>query len=384
MNKYIENVSLKEHANWLVKELDKYPGNDAFDPTCTKRLLQMLKDFSGSLDAEIASTRADYDKQVESIALETLKESEKVVTPHNGKHTGMQEVEFYASYDDSISRKAINELLDEDSPVDGFVDMVECSYRDEYDRTCESLQDEIKDAVLVKLGGIDDIDDIVRDTIEQNVVFLYPFEHYLKQEVHVPIMMDTGDSGADYTLNCLMDPDGEHPTPWIHEHSSALWLAKQQGYTESQLVDAMQTDDLNEIEDEFLRGLCQEMDEVSGRVGQLVFLTKLTLKELLALNTAMKAGEGSITITDPFCGLFDKVNGAGGMDLHVDKPIEIPVKLIQSAKADVPHPCHPICNYGIQETFEFIGAVWKDTEHLNAKFDFPKAVMDQFSVFDEG
>ena len=122
------------------------------------------------------------------------------------------------------------------------------------------------------------------------------------------------------------------------------------------------------------------MDSVVNRVGQLVFLTKLTVKELLALNMAMKTGEGSITITDPYCGLFDKVNGAGGMDLSVSKPVEIPVKFIQSAKVDVPHDISTVWNYGIQETFDFIGEVWKDSSQLKAKFDFPKADTNAFGI----
>ena len=121
------------------------------------------------------------------------------------------------------------------------------------------------------------------------------------------------------------------------------------------------------------------MDYVVNRVGQLVFLTKLTVKELLALNMAMKTGEGSITITGPYCGLFDKVNGVGGMELCVSKPVEIPVKFIQSAKVDVPHDINTVWNYGM--TSDFIGVVWKDSSQLKAKFDFPKAVTDAFGIY---
>lgn len=31
-NKYLHNVSLKEHAKWLMEELDGYQGNDASTP----------------------------------------------------------------------------------------------------------------------------------------------------------------------------------------------------------------------------------------------------------------------------------------------------------------------------------------------------------------
>lgn len=382
-NKYLHNVSLKEHAKWLMEELDGYQGNDAFDTESAKRLMNTLKDFSASLDAGIANTREEYEQQVASVAVDTLKESDHVLTVRSGRYAGKLEVEFYASYDDELSSEDINTILDEDNPDSVFAGKIEDAYDDEYNRTVETLKDEVKDAVLMKLGGIDDINDIVTNAIDENVIFQYPFEHYLKQEVRVPIMLDTGDAGHDYTLNCLMDPDAEHPTPWMHEHSSALWLAKQQGYTEAQLVEALQAENVDDIKDEFLRGLCVEVDSVANRVGQLVFLTKLSVKELLALNMAMKTGEGSITITDPYCGLFDKVNGAGGMELSVNKPVEIPVKFIQSAKVDVSHTRNPIWNFGIQETFDFIGKVWKDSVQLKAKFDFPKAVTDAFDVFED-
>ncbi len=38
-NKYLHNVSLKEHAEWLMEELDGYQGNDAFDAESAKRLM---------------------------------------------------------------------------------------------------------------------------------------------------------------------------------------------------------------------------------------------------------------------------------------------------------------------------------------------------------
>lgn len=380
-NKYMDNVSLKALATGLIKGLSDYPGNDAFDAESTKRLMNTLKDFSASLDAGIANTREEYEQQVASVAVDTLKESDHVLTVRSGRYAGKLEVEFYASYDDELSSEDINTILDEDNPDSVFAGKIEDVYDDEYNRTVETLKDEVKDAVLMKLGGIDDINDIVTNAIDENVIFQYPFEHYLKQEVRVPIMLDTGDAGYDYTLNRLMAPDAEHPSHWMHEHSSALWLAKQQGYTEAQLVEALQAEDTDDIKDEFLRDLCVEMDSVVNRVGQLVFLTKLTVKELLALNMAMKTGEGSITITDPYCGLFDKVNGAGGMELSVSKPVEIPVKFIQSARVDVPHAINTFWNYGIQETFDFIGAVWKDSSQLKAKFDFPKAVTDAFGIY---
>ena len=352
-NKYLHNVSLKEHAKWLMEELDGYQGNDAFDAESAKRLMNTLKDFSASLDAGIANTREEYEQQVASVAVDTLKESDHVLTVRSGRYAGKLEVEFYASYDDELSSEDINTILDEDNPDSVFAGKIEDVYDDEYNRTVETLKDEVKDAVLMKLGGIDDINDIVTNAIDENVIVQYPFEHYLKQEVRVPIMLDTGDAGHDYTLNCLMDPDAEHPTPWMHEHSSALWLAKQQGYTEAQLVEALQAENVDDIKDEFLRGLCVEVDSVANRVGQLVFLTKLSVK------------------------------GAGGMELSVNKPVEIPVKFIQSAKVDVSHTRNPIWNFGIQETFDFIGKVWKDSVQLKAKFDFPKAVTDAFDAFED-
>lgn len=383
-NKYMDNVSLKELATSLIKGLSDYPGNDAFDTESTKRLLNALNDFSASLNAEITNTREEYEQQVARIAVDALKKSRQIdhVLIKNGKDRyGALQIEFYASYDDELDGKDINTILDADDPDSEFASKIEDAYSGEYARTVESLEDEVKDAVQMELGGVDDIDDIVSDSVAENIIFQYPFEHYLNQEVRVPIMLDTGDAGYDYTLNRLMDPDAEHPSHWMHEHSSALWLAKQQGYTEAQLVEALQAENTDDIKDEFLRDICIEMDSVVNRVGQLVFLTKLTVKELLALNMAMKTGEGSITITDPYCGLFDKVNGAGGMELRVSKPVEIPVKFIQSARVDVPHAINTVWNYGIQETFDFIGAVWKDSSQLKAKFDFPKAVTDAFGIY---
>lgn len=383
-NKYMDNVSLKELATSLIKGLSDYPGNDAFDTESTKRLLNALNDFSASLNAEITNTREEYEQQVARIAVDALKKSRQIdhVLIKNGKDRyGALQIEFYASYDDELDGKDINTILDADDPDSEFASKIEDAYSGEYARTVESLEDEVKDAVQMELGGVDDIDDIVSDSVAENIIFQYPFEHYLNQEVRVPIMLDTGDAGYDYTLNRLMDPDAEHPSHWMHEHSSALWLAKQQGYTEAQLVEALQAENTDDIKDEFLRDICIEMDSVVNRVGQLVFLTKLTVKELLALNMAMKTGEGSITITDPYCGLFDKVNGAGGMELRVSKPVEIPVKFIQSARVDVPHAINTVWNYGIQETFDFIGAVWKDSSQLKAKFDFPKAVTDAFEIY---
>lgn len=134
-NKYLHNVSLKEHAKWLMEELDGYQGNDAFDAESAKRLMNTLKDFSASLDAGIANTREEYEQQVASVAVDTLKESDHVLTVRSGRYAGKLEVEFYASYDDELSSEDINTILDEDNPDSVFAGKIEDVYDDEYNRT---------------------------------------------------------------------------------------------------------------------------------------------------------------------------------------------------------------------------------------------------------
>ena len=369
--KYVTDICLRNQAQELIKELSNYDGNKQFPMSNVEQLQELLQVFQNSVEKDIPADRQEYLSEVLKIAVEVIENSDLLRHTANGSH----EYEFCPVYWEKFSLAKLTEIMNQGDPIFEFDLAMETAYESQIDEIRDHYSQDIVSEITKRLGIVYEVDDDINEVIMEELSFKLPYAHYLQQEVHVPIMLDTGDANFDYTLNRLMEPDQDHHEPWMDDRASIAWLAKQQGYTKEQLVAAMQTDE-SDIKDTFLLRLCEEMDYTGDGIGQLVFLTKLTVRELLALRTAMMRKQGSITITDPVCGLFDKCNGSGRMGLKISHPIEIPVSLIQSAEIDSVHTGQ-FGNYGIDEVFDYVEAVWRDSGMLQLEFKIPEDILHE-------
>lgn len=270
----------------------------------------------------------------------------------------------------------------------------------EYDESGEPVIETLdRDTIQKIIDNEDPINAFCETVIKglEGYEFREPYEYFLDQRVRVVIKLNTGDGKYNYTLNRMREPDADHPAPWIHKDSSALWLAKQHGISKEQLESALRMCPYNnfrgynteDIKDPFLRELCRAIlcitEGVSincGGIGQLFFLATMSMRELLLLHTAMKKGVGSITVKDAVCGLFDQ-NHRFGTILEETATATIPTKFIASAEHDwssverwTSHDHDILRVYGVSETFQlFSGYDWL----CGVSLDIPQKLMDQLS-----
>lgn len=139
----------------------------------------------------------------------------------------------YRYYEDGV------EKIRHMSPRDVLTRYIENEYMEEAVRVENELVDELKEdeniARIMSKFGISD--EWLRDYLEYKWYAKLPFEDYLKQEVCMDIMLDTGDRNYEFTCNNLASTDIEAVEDF-DDNSSLLWLCEQQGVTREELLAA--------------------------------------------------------------------------------------------------------------------------------------------------
>lgn len=363
MNKYLEAIKLKARTDALIKEVADLPEELSGKKSLTKE----LKEFSEMLAADISNGRAACEEEVKNIAIETLKMRPDVSVPQEGKYAEKAVVYIKANFDERLDYDTIESIMAEPAPIDAFSKLIESRFAAQKDKEKNELRATVYAAVLDKHGdcGDGDIVEVIIDSvIEKNVVFKYPYEDFLRQEVCVPILVDAGDSEFNYTINRLMPPDAEHPRPWVHPKSSILWLFNQQGFSEEVLSARLQHKCSPAPTASILSKLCATVQGFSNTPydtspRQLLFLTSQNIKELLLLNTAMKQGVGSISINRAFFGLLnlnDYSSDIAKMN-ELDGDIIMPTAIIESATCFTTRAGNPKYK-AIQETLSTGASQW--------------------------
>ena len=147
--------------------------------------------------------------------------------------------EIYVDYRDEISEKTIAEILKADDPMLSFEEHIEEVYFDEKIRLEDEMYDKLLEneaiAKLVEKNSLSDTD--VRDALSDLWYVKLPYEDFLKQEVCMDIVLDTGDMNYDFTCNILTEAE---TVDELDSNSSLLWLCEQQGVSARELFDAME------------------------------------------------------------------------------------------------------------------------------------------------
>ena len=259
--------------------------------------------------------------------------------------------EIDADYRDELSEETAGEICRSQNPWEAFYEMLDEGYS-EY--ACELREQVCAEIELVLADGrfdglSDDEREYIRDMVLELVYFDYPAEHYLKQDFCVNIMMNTGDGNYDYALNsvypCWYGNCGER----IDSKAGIVWLAGSQGYTKTQLWKALQDGDTANPEG-FLDSMRVELANLPSSMSAVTFLVRMTLEQLMELNTAIlwrdKQSVHYDTAKNPYCGyvilgketrtgLFDPwVGGGSVLGIELEKDVRIPVKLIRCALPD--------------------------------------------------
>lgn len=254
--------------------------------------------------------------------------------------------DIHAEYTDEFEKGTIIKIANSDNPRDAFFEQFEeFGYFDyEFGYLLDFLYENLEDEYL-------DNQDIIIDWVTDNVSFNLPYNHYLKQDILVNIIADTGDGDYDYTLNNFLNYDAPDVKDLeIEKASSILWLVKQQGYTKKDLLNVIKGK--YDRKDKFLDSLYDELLNSCSCINALTFSVQMTLgdyMDLLENKSDIKLGK------DTSCGLVNFWNGSGSLlNICLNKEVVIPRKF---ARITVDGGV----GYSIQSIYGMMSSHWTET-----------------------
>ena len=276
--------------------------------------------------------------------------------------------EIYADYRDELDDQSLKKLCNAENPREQFYEWLDEAYLEcIWDYEDQVIKEVLKDEDFAEIASKLDEDE-VRDHLRDMFYVKLPEEHYLNQDILVDILVDTGDLNYDYTLNNFgphYDAMENEPIP---EESSLLWLARQQGYTKTQLKQAMRE---RPAKKNFMQSMYDEINNVASHMNTLTFMVKMSLEEYFHLTDAIvkerernksytmngRKGRGWILLDKTTTtGLYDPWNGGGSLlEIHLDKDVRLPIRCIETAKHD---GCR---GYSIREIYCCCTSLWTET-----------------------
>ncbi len=282
---------------------------------------------------------------------------------------GWYEVEIYADYQDKIDYETVEQLCESNDPMQTFSEKMFEWYGDAENDIVGDMVDEI----MREFEDDDSKPDWyeVREELFEHLTVAYPHKHFLKQEICVNIMVDTGDGDYDYTLNAISPSwhGNMYNKNSIDNKASLLWLTKQQGHTKTELKDYLFNDD-STTASELIKSIQKELVNMSSHMSVLTFLARMPLEDLLRLNELVKLTEQNGVCYDttelPYCGyiiidkkaecgLFDPWSGCGSvLEIELEKDVRLPVRFIRSA---LPDGCD---GYAISEVYGTNSSIWRE------------------------
>jgi len=306
-------------------------------------------------------------KDLEPLIVEALRK--RWLTESNGYFSD----EIYADYRDEIDGSTAGEIIDSDDPLQTFYERLEEWYRP----TRWDCEDELANWVKQEVGQEIELDDeqeeFIDDYLMEHVSYDYPADHFLDQDIYVNIMVDTGDCNYDFVLNGVYPCwYGEYDEE-IHPKAAIVWLAETQGYTKSQLEAALKEGDLADPHG-FLQSMRVELANLPSHMSTVTFLVRMTFRDLLALNEAIRwrdrqngrqydpAGYpecGEIVLDkETMCGLYDPWSGGGSvLEIELEKDVRLPIRYIWLAIPDESKG-H---GYQVGDVYGMCGSAWRDT-----------------------
>lgn len=260
--------------------------------------------------------------------------------------------EIYVDHRDELDSKTVIIILNEEDPWSAFWDTLSDMYIDtepNLSTVVWDVKEKLKDkGEYVSLDDESEIEDIVMETVD----FVLPEDHFLQQEFNVPVLIDTGDGNYDYILNTADKLD---------DKASIVWLAGTQGVSKEALQQYLDDENAPSGNGDFLASLKQELENVTSDMNVVAFLTRMTLRDLLDINTKLKeqTKPRKITVTKSImCGLYDPFLGGGSvLEVELEKDVEIPFKIIRSCLPDGGD------NYGVDDIYGLTGKAWQYGEY---------------------
>lgn len=252
------------------------------------------------------------------------------------KEDGNYHFEIYVDYRDEIDDSTAQEILESDSSYDILIEKLCDWYQEQEWDIIDDLVDDFKkkvdpelleDADIIEDGNLDDGD--IREELMNIVCVDYPEDWALSQEFCFNIIISNGDDNYDFWLNeHIVDEDGK--VDENAEKAGLVWLAKQQGYTLEEVIEALNSNPTIQQMKPFLSSINNEVYNGYG-CEALIFCVKMTLGQAIKLKEKMKENPNGSIVLDKWatCGLFNLWDGSGSiLNISCEKDIEIPFENI--------------------------------------------------------
>ena len=266
--------------------------------------------------------------------------------------------ELFADYRDELGKRDLQDIVDSDDPWEAFYDWLDSAYNEAVDQAWFNLASECAEDLEIE-------HETAWEFLTEMVEVRLPEEHFLKQEIHVDILVDTGDANYDFTCNNIAPAWGGCDPDEAHAEASIFWLAGQQGYCMERVTAALKGE---ETRSAFLESLVREVENEASSINVLTFLSTMTLGQWIeARENWMQARHmGALRIEkDAVCGLFDPWSGAGSaLDLELEHDVVLPIELVHEITPDA---C--LYRYGVDEVYGLVGQAWgAEVEYEEAEF----------------
>lgn len=194
--------------------------------------------------------------------------------------------------------------------------------------------------------------DEARELIDENASVSYPIDSFLDDPYHTVIMLDTGDSNYDFTLNQVEPAYNGDPIEDISDEASLVWLAEKNGYSKEDFVFRLaNNNNIPKDEHPFIHSVYENIENTSSSMNGVAFLGTMSLADLA------KAQKEGVTVPKCIsCGLYDGWNGAGSpFDIKLQNDIVIPADCIFSCLPD----CDYRLRYTVDDSYGFTDKIWK-------------------------
>lgn len=278
--------------------------------------------------------------------------------------------EIYTDYNDYLEDRTIKEIFKQDNPREYFYEKMDEWYRDTEWQYQDDLSQEIKDGLeeIYEDTDLSEMYEYIEDYVRENVCFVYPYDHFLNQDVYVDIIVDTGDGNYDFTCNELFGCN--YREAGYDKNSSLVWLMRNQGYKVPEIKKFINNKEYGDSK--FLKSIYNECINTTTCMNALTFFVKMTIGECMDFNERMnelnKADVGNmqyypktrkykdyiILKNGTPCGLYDAWNGAGSvLEIELEQDVKLPIKYIDSA---LPDGCR---GYSIGEIYGMCLSFWK-------------------------
>lgn len=266
--------------------------------------------------------------------------------------------ELFADYRDELDKGGLQTIADSDDPREAFWDWLNDAYEDGVDQAWFNLASECADDLEIE-------HETAWEFLTEMVEVRLPEQHFLDQEIHVDILVDTGDANYDFTCNNIAPAWGGCDPDEAHAEASIFWLAGQQGYCMERVTAALKGEGTRNT---FLESLVLEVENEASSINVLTFLCTMTVGQWIEVreNWIQAGRRGALRIEkDAVCGLFDPWSGAGSaMDLELEHDVVLPMELVHEITPDV---C--LYRYGVNEVYGLVGKAWgAEVEYTGEEF----------------